>query len=157
MKLLSAWTFKRSYGEVMRGFGAGCPFCDIVHSAANRAISGEKLLHSAFLVYRVTVSGSHDSEHDLDTEIQRKEAGQKTDAGKLSNDLSSMNIPVPKVRRGMTLFYSPIENAQSWQWEEFGRIEMSALEGILTNINLAFQNTINDSCFRRPCFFLSFY
>lgn len=155
--LLSVSEFKGNYGEVMRGFGAGCPFCNIVHSAANRAVSGEKLVPSVFLIYKMTVSGSLDSEHDLGTEIQRKEAGQQTDAGKLSNDFSSMKISVPKVLRGMTLFYSPNEDAKWWQQEKIGRIEMYALEGMLNSNSLAFQRTINDSCLRRPCFFFSFY
>lgn len=155
-RLLSVDQFLVKYGEVMRGFDAGCPFCNIVHSAANRAIIRKELVHSSFLICKMTVSGSLDSEH-LSTEIQRKEVGQQTDAGKPSNDFASMKISVPQVRRGMTLFYSPSEDARGWAKKEIGRIEMYAPKGMRTINSLAFQRTIDDSCLRRPCIFFSSY
>jgi hypothetical protein len=136
-KGLSVWMIERSYSEFMAGFDDGCPFCTIVHSAATRVIKAEKLSDSAFLKCRMTtLPGSLHSQDDLGAEIQRKEAGQKANAGRLSNDFSSPKISAPKALRRMKLFYCPIKNAPSWEEEEIGWLDMYALEGLLTSIEV---------------------
>lgn len=80
--------------------------------------------------------GSLHSADGLSAEIQRKEMGQKANARSLSNDFSSTEISARKARRRMTLFYSPINNAHSCEEEEIGWIDVYALEGMLTSIEV---------------------